>query len=285
MTTLSNAIEKLVNKTIDTRLVIDKSTAQVIITPNSPAAAGMALNILAANIAPRNYTIPDNGMDGGFILTDATQTMGNKTLINPVISTIVNTGVLTLPTSTDTIMGRDTTDIETNKTIADTSNTITVGGTVIGSLINQDVRSTASPTYVAVTLQTTGGTPSALSYYEQAFVYSTNYTGIWAVDQAVTFNITRIGNVVTIMQRTNVVSAAQNTPAQVTVTSNIPSRFRPGVSVYGNGAITDNGDNYVGAILIDTAGQIFISISNVTLQNFTGTGTGGIFAWSMTYQV
>jgi hypothetical protein len=45
------------------------------------------------------------------------QTLTNKTLTTPVISTITNTGTLTLPTSTDTIVGRATTDTLTNKTM------------------------------------------------------------------------------------------------------------------------------------------------------------------------
>jgi hypothetical protein len=56
-----------------------------------------------------------------------TQTLTNKTLTAPVISTIVNTGTLTLPTSTDTLVGRATTDTLTNKTL-----TTPVIGTVIG---------------------------------------------------------------------------------------------------------------------------------------------------------
>lgn len=46
-----------------------------------------------------------------------TDTLTNKTLTAPVISTIVNTGTLTLPTSTDTLVGRATTDTLTNKTL------------------------------------------------------------------------------------------------------------------------------------------------------------------------
>lgn len=48
---------------------------------------------------------------------DATQTLTNKTLTAPKFSTIVNTGTLTLPTSTDTLVGRATTDTLTNKTL------------------------------------------------------------------------------------------------------------------------------------------------------------------------
>jgi len=57
----------------------------------------------------------------------ATQTLTNKTLTSPVISTIVNTGTLTLPTSTDTLVGRATTDTLTNKTLT---------SPVIGTIVN-----------------------------------------------------------------------------------------------------------------------------------------------------
>ena len=46
-----------------------------------------------------------------------TETLTNKTLTTPIISSISNTGTLTLPTSTDTLVGRATTDTLTNKTL------------------------------------------------------------------------------------------------------------------------------------------------------------------------
>lgn len=53
--------------------------------------------------------------------TGDTLTLGanltSPTIITPVISSIVNTGTLTLPTSTDTLVGRATTDTLTNKTL------------------------------------------------------------------------------------------------------------------------------------------------------------------------
>jgi hypothetical protein len=49
--------------------------------------------------------------------TMGAQTLTNKTLTAPVIGTISNTGTLTLPTSTDTLVGRATTDTLTNKTL------------------------------------------------------------------------------------------------------------------------------------------------------------------------
>jgi hypothetical protein len=57
------------------------------------------------------------GPSGTIVGTTDTQTLTNKTLTTPVISSISNTGTLTLPTSTDTLVGRATTDTLTNKTL------------------------------------------------------------------------------------------------------------------------------------------------------------------------
>jgi hypothetical protein len=51
------------------------------------------------------------------VTQDGTLTLTNKTLTAPVVATIVNSGTLTLPTSTDTLVGRATTDTLTNKTL------------------------------------------------------------------------------------------------------------------------------------------------------------------------
>jgi len=49
----------------------------------------------------------------------------SPTLTTPVFSTISNTGTLTLPTSTDTLVGRATSDVLTNKSISGSTNTLT----------------------------------------------------------------------------------------------------------------------------------------------------------------
>jgi hypothetical protein len=66
-----------------------------------------------------------------------TQTLTNKTLTTPIISSISNTGTLTLPTSTDTLVGRATTDTLTNKTLTspDVNTPDIDGGTIDGTVI------------------------------------------------------------------------------------------------------------------------------------------------------
>lgn len=77
------------------------------------------------------------------IVTDTnTVTLTNKTLTSPVISTIVNTGTLTLPTSTDTLVGRATTDTLTNKTL--TAPKIASGGFIADANGNELIIFTTS---------------------------------------------------------------------------------------------------------------------------------------------
>jgi len=74
------------------------------------------------------------------------QTLTNKTLTSPVISSISNTGTLTLPTSTDTLVGRATTDTLTNKTLTSPVINGSVSGTAI---LDNDAFDNASATTLA----------------------------------------------------------------------------------------------------------------------------------------
>ena len=66
--------------------------------------------------ADNSYAAPTIGSTS--IASGATvTTIAGLTLTSPTISTITNTGSLTLPTSTDTLVGRATTDTLTNKTL------------------------------------------------------------------------------------------------------------------------------------------------------------------------
>jgi hypothetical protein len=81
-------------------------------------------------------------IDSTVVTLTGSQTLSNKTLTAPVIATIVNSGTLTLPTSTDTLVGRATTDTLTNKTISGSNNTLSNIGN--GSLTNSSISFTYS---------------------------------------------------------------------------------------------------------------------------------------------
>jgi len=79
-----------------------------------------------------------DGVVNGVTLT-GTQTLTNKTLTAPIISSVFNTGTVTFPTTTDTLVGRTTTDTLTNKTILSARETISVSATAATGTINFDV--------------------------------------------------------------------------------------------------------------------------------------------------
>lgn len=87
----------------------------------------------SATTAARTLTVPDS--NGTLVLATAIQTLSNKTLTLPTISSIVNSGnVLTLPTTTDTLVGRATTDTLSNKTISGLVSTGTTDSMLSGKI-------------------------------------------------------------------------------------------------------------------------------------------------------
>ena len=90
---------------------------------------GMVLTVNSATATGLEWATPIVTLTNSVTLT-------NKTLTSPVISTIVNTVTLTLPTSTDTLVGRATTDTLTNKTLTSPILTTPSIGVATGTSFN-----------------------------------------------------------------------------------------------------------------------------------------------------
>jgi hypothetical protein len=118
-----------------------------------------------------NAGITTQVSSGDTVTINLDNTISNITLTNPVISSISNTGTLTLPTSTDTLIGKATSDILTNKTIAASNNTISgltntnlsgSAGITNANILNSNVKfsddtSTVSTINLGNTLKIAGG--------------------------------------------------------------------------------------------------------------------------------
>ena len=88
----------------------------------------------------------DIAIDATVTTLIGSQTLTNKTLTTPIISSISNTGTLTLPTSTDTLVGKATTDTLTNKTLTSPVLDTAISGTAFK---DEDTMSSDSATAVA----------------------------------------------------------------------------------------------------------------------------------------
>jgi len=227
-----------------------------------------------------------SGTIGGanIVTVSASQTLTNKTLTAPIFSTIVNTGTLTLPTTTDTLIGRATTDTLTNKTL--TSPTITAGalsGTFSGTPTysgNVTFTSTITPSQTAgIVGTTTNNNANAGSIGE----YSEVTSGAIGLTTATSTNITSLsltagdwdvyGNVFFL-------TSAGDTATAVIVGLNTTSATLPAVPLYnhsGNVSIPPGTgvtcDSTTRRFSLASTTTVFL-IANATHSGGTITGTG-----------
>ena len=105
--------------------------------PISTGVSGLGTGVATFLATPSSANLATAITDetGSGLLVFAT----SPTLTTPVISSITNTGTLTLPTSTDTLVGRATTDTFTNKRVTPRVSTTTSSATPTINTDNVDV--------------------------------------------------------------------------------------------------------------------------------------------------
>ena len=163
----------------------------------SPAGGGDALvanplsQFAATTSAQLAGVISDETGSGALVFATS------PSLITPSMSTIVNTGTLTLPTSTDTLVGRATTDTLTNKTIAFANNTLTnVMSLTTAQSVTAGVKKTfqANGTNAGIRLAGVTSDPSALSagdIWYRSDTEKLSYRGTSAARSLVSENLTQ----------------------------------------------------------------------------------------------
>jgi hypothetical protein len=114
----------VVDPTADRTITLPDATGTVVLKDTTDTLTNKSISLTTNTVTGTLAEFNTALSDADFSTIAGSETLTNKTLTSPVISTISNTGTLTLPTSTDTLVGRDTTDTLTNKTISGSNNTI-----------------------------------------------------------------------------------------------------------------------------------------------------------------
>lgn len=233
------------------------------------------------------------GANRTLVARDSTDVLTNKTLTQPVISTIYNAGVITLPSGTQTLMGRSTNDTVSGKTFSVNSNTLTATSIATGdTLISNGVQFIRLPrgsdgqvlTSTPSTIQWSTPTGAQLGTIQTWTAAQTfNDTKFLLRNPANTFSITVKGGAQAAARAFTFPVASGDDTIELTTTASTPTNKTIGVDT---NTIKHSTTNAAGDILVSdgskfnvvnrgTLNQVFISTANnVGWSSFNAERTG-----------
>jgi len=233
-----------------------------------------------ATLDPELYLIAGN--NAGVILNDTLQTV---TIFANLLSDNLDTRTATnldigLNNATSITLHKQVNITAGNNINVDEVDVFTPGTLKIGGTDTTDV-SFPKP----VSFATPGGTPALLNDYEEydhvsTFSLNTETSG------STTFRFVRVGDAVTVTNKTVVSVPGQGAPGPTFSTDTLlPARFRPTNDTSGFYIVTNNGISSGGAINITAAGSIDIYNNADFTTAFTAAVTNGFDSGSFAYSL
>ena len=135
--TVTDGTFNMAAATVGSDTVTTNTATQTLTNKSISGSANTLTNIANGSLTNSSITIGSTSVSLG----GTAATVAGLTLTTPTIAQILNSGTLTLPTITDTLVARTTTDTLTNKSISGTGNTLTNIGNA--SLTNSTISGVA----------------------------------------------------------------------------------------------------------------------------------------------